>query len=195
MNLSQSAAGTALSATGVLLNGGSVVVYSGAQPASPETALAGNVVLATLAFSATAFGAPAYSTPNMQMAASFTSSSITPSSAGLANWARGYKSDGITAEMDFMCVAPYNASPTFTPPVGFLVNSAGNTYKATTVASATAGTAPTGTTTATDGGVTWTYEGVAGATTTPGDVLLGGSVFQTGTPITSPTLTLKLPAV
>lgn len=43
---------------GDLLNGGTIQIRTGAQPATPDTA-AGGTLLGTLSFSATAFGAPA----------------------------------------------------------------------------------------------------------------------------------------
>jgi hypothetical protein len=53
---SQAGWDTALNAMLALLNGGTMNIYSGVQPATPDTALAGNTLLATLTFSATAFG-------------------------------------------------------------------------------------------------------------------------------------------
>ena len=57
MNLSQAAAAAALAAIGALLNSGTAVLYSGVQPASPETALSGNTALATFTFTSAAFAA------------------------------------------------------------------------------------------------------------------------------------------
>lgn len=191
MNTAQNTASVALVAIGALANSGTLVVYSGAMPATPETALSGNTALVTLDFTASAFNAPTYSSPDEQTTANFSASSFSPTTAGLANWARAYKSDGTTAVADFTVIAPYSASPVFTPPVGFLTTNAGNTYKATAVTGATAGVAPTGTTTSTDGGVTWTYQGAG----TLGDVVISNPNVQTGVPFTSPTMTLKMPAL
>ena len=53
---SQAGWNAALDALLALLNGGTMNIYSGTQPATPDTALGGNTLLATLTFSATAFG-------------------------------------------------------------------------------------------------------------------------------------------
>lgn len=190
MNTAQATASAALSAACALADSGTLVLYNGAMPASPETALSGNTALVTLAFSATAFGVPTYSAPNMQASASFTAASYSPASSGYANFARMFESNGTTVIADLTVIAPYQTL-TFTPPVGFLCTNAGNTYKATAVTGATGGTPPTGNTTSADGGVTWTYQGAG----TLGDVVLGNSYVQTGTSISSPTLVLKEPAV
>ena len=49
----------ALAAFAARCNGGTITIYSGTQPVTPDTALAGNTALATLTFSATAFPAGA----------------------------------------------------------------------------------------------------------------------------------------
>ena len=191
MNLSQAAGASMLDAWKALHNGGSLVIYSGAMPASPETALSGNTALVTLTLSATAFGSDSAAGAYEQASASFTATSYSPTASGLATWARVLESNGTTAIEDVTVIAPYAASPTFTPPVGFLVTNGGNTYKATAVTGATAGTAPTGTTTSTDGGVTWTYVGAG----TLGDVVISAALVQLGVAFSSPTMTLKVPVV
>lgn len=55
-HISQAAWNAALNAACALLNSGTMNIYSGTQPATPDTALSGNTLLATLTFSATAFG-------------------------------------------------------------------------------------------------------------------------------------------
>ena len=47
----------AVNATAALLNNGTINLYSGTRPATADTALSGNTLLATLTFGATAFGA------------------------------------------------------------------------------------------------------------------------------------------
>ena len=46
-----------VNAKAALLNSGTINLYSGTRPATADTALAGNTLLATLTFGATAFGA------------------------------------------------------------------------------------------------------------------------------------------
>src|ERR1700677_1142520 len=82
-------------ATTALLNSGFIEVYSGARPATPDTALSGNTLLATLTFGATAFGAAA--------SAIATANAIVSGNCvanGTAAWCRLYKSDGTTVVGD-----------------------------------------------------------------------------------------------
>lgn len=76
-------------------NSGYLRIYSGPQPATPETAASGTL-LAELRFNATAFGAAA--------AGVITANAITADSSadntGTAGWARCLKADGTTALMD-----------------------------------------------------------------------------------------------
>jgi hypothetical protein len=76
-------------------NSGNLEIYSGTQPATPDTALSGNTLLATLPLSATAFGAASAGTK--------TANAITSGTAGAtgtATFFRVYKSDGTTAVID-----------------------------------------------------------------------------------------------
>lgn len=90
------AANTGLDAETALLNSGKLKIYSGTQPATGDTALSGNTLLATLTFNATAFGAAsgAIATAN-----AITSETNAPNT-GTATFARLFKSDGTTAVMD-----------------------------------------------------------------------------------------------
>lgn len=77
------------------LANGTIEIYSGSQPATPDAALAGNTLLATLTFGATAFGAASSGVK--------TANAITAGTAvatGTAAWFRCYKSDGTTAVID-----------------------------------------------------------------------------------------------
>jgi hypothetical protein len=84
-----------LDAFSALFNAGTLKIYSGAQPATPETAASG-ILLATLTFGNPAFGAAA--------AGVITANAITSDSSAdatnTAGWARAWKSDGTTALMD-----------------------------------------------------------------------------------------------
>lgn len=77
------------------LNGGTIKIYTGSQPATPDVAIGAQVLLATLTLSATAFGAASGGTK--------TANAITAGSAGAtgtAAWFRAFKSDGTTAVID-----------------------------------------------------------------------------------------------
>jgi hypothetical protein len=105
MNLATAAASAALSAVNTLLNGGSLIIYSGTMPATPETALSGNTALATFTFSASAFGSNSFSGGNEQATASFTASSVTPSANGTATFARALQSNGTSVVADYTVTA------------------------------------------------------------------------------------------
>lgn len=82
-------------ALAALCNGGFIRVYDGVQPATADTALAGNTLGVTLTFSATAFPAA--------VSGLLTANAITAGTAVATitpTWARIFKSDGTTAVMD-----------------------------------------------------------------------------------------------
>lgn len=78
-----------------VLNGGFLELYTGTQPATPDTALSGNTLLATLALSATAFGASSSATKTANAI-----TSATAAATGTATFFRAYKSDATTAVID-----------------------------------------------------------------------------------------------
>lgn len=94
--LSNTAVNAQADALAALLNSGYLRIYSGTQPATADTALSGNTLLAELRFGATAFGAAA--------AGLLTANAITADSAadatGTAGFFRAFKSDGTTVVMD-----------------------------------------------------------------------------------------------
>lgn len=102
MQIAQNTASTGLSAMVALLNGGSIVIYTGTAPATPETAASGTT-LVTLSMASTAGSTPAYDATSGMMVSTlaFSTSTFTPSASGTAGWARGYESDGTTAVADF----------------------------------------------------------------------------------------------
>ena len=101
MNTSIVAATAALAAANVLCNGGTLSIYSGAMPATPETAASGTK-LATWTFSAAAFGTiTGPSGGNIEATASFVSTTVTPAANGTGGYARTYKSDGTTPVADY----------------------------------------------------------------------------------------------
>lgn len=95
MNAAQATVSSGLSAMGALLNNGTLVLYSGAMPATPETGITTQHPLITFQFSSPAFGAPAFSGGQMQAQASFVNNSVTPSASGIATWARSFASSGV----------------------------------------------------------------------------------------------------
>jgi hypothetical protein len=93
--ISDAAANAACNALCALANGGSLKIYSGAQPANANTVISGQTLLATLALSATAFG--------NAVAGVATANAITSATAvatGTAAWFRVFKSDGTTVVFD-----------------------------------------------------------------------------------------------
>lgn len=101
MNLSTAAASAAMAAVGNLANGGTLRMYTGTIPTTPETAIGAQTLLATFTFSATAFGTPAFNSPNETIDASFVASSVTPVANGTVAWARALASNGTTVIGDF----------------------------------------------------------------------------------------------
>lgn len=99
MKITTATADAALSAVGALLNGGTLIIYSGTEPTTASTALSGNTVLAQLTFNATAFGSPATDDQDAT-ARKITANAITADSSadasGTATFFRAYKSTGTT---------------------------------------------------------------------------------------------------
>jgi hypothetical protein len=92
---SQAGWNAALNALLALLNGGFCDVYSGTQPATPDTALSGNTLLASLTLSATAFGNAASGSATANAIGS-----ATAGNTGTATFCRFFKSDHTTAVLD-----------------------------------------------------------------------------------------------
>lgn len=92
-NVTRNAKATAL---GTLANSGLLKLYTGTQPATAETALSGNTLLATLTLNATAFGAAALGVITANAITADTNAAAT----GTATWFRLFKSDGTTVVFD-----------------------------------------------------------------------------------------------
>lgn len=90
------AASTEADAVCALLNTGYLRIYSGTQPATADTALSGNTLLAELRFGATAFGAAA----NGVATANAITSDAAADATGTATFFRALKSDGTTVVFD-----------------------------------------------------------------------------------------------
>lgn len=80
---------------------GSLVFYSGTQPATVDTALSGNTALATLTFSTTSFGAPSGG-----IATANTITAGTATGTGTATFARAFAGNGTTAVIDYSVGGP-----------------------------------------------------------------------------------------
>ncbi len=80
----------------VLANGGKLRIYDGTQPATADTALTGQVLLAELTFGATAFGAASAGVATANAITQDASADAT----GTASWFRVVKSDGTTVLFD-----------------------------------------------------------------------------------------------
>jgi len=94
--LTNLAANTEADALAVLLNSGYLRLYDGTQPATGDTALAGNTLLAELTFSATAFGAAVAGV----ITANAIGSDASANATGTATFYRCFQSNGTTAVMD-----------------------------------------------------------------------------------------------
>jgi hypothetical protein len=95
--LSNSARSAALaSGLSAEFNTGYIRIYSGTRPATPDTALSGNTLLAELRHNATAFAAPS----NGVATANAITQDSSADATGTATFARFFKSDGTTVLMD-----------------------------------------------------------------------------------------------
>lgn len=96
LKMSNAAVDAQASALAALADNGYLRIYDGTQPASADTAISSQTLLAELRLNATAFGAPSSGV--------ITANAITPEDAALASstatWYRVLKSDGTTALWD-----------------------------------------------------------------------------------------------
>lgn len=90
------AANAAADAVCALANTGYLRIYSGTQPATADTAIGAQVLLAELRFGATAFGAAVAGVATANAITADASANAT----GTATWFRVLKSDGTTALWD-----------------------------------------------------------------------------------------------
>jgi len=94
-NLSDVAANAEANAIAALLNNGVIEFYSGTQPATANTAIAGNVLLGELTF-----GSPAFGAASGGIIAANPIASGTAVATATATFARLYESNGTTVVMD-----------------------------------------------------------------------------------------------
>jgi hypothetical protein len=94
--ISNTAANAAADAVAALLNNGYLRIYDGAQPATADTAIGAQVLLAELRFAATAFDPAALGVAT----ANAITDDVSANQTGEAAWFRALKSDGTTVVMD-----------------------------------------------------------------------------------------------
>lgn len=94
--LSNTAANAAADAVCALANSGKLRIYDGAQPATADTAITTQTLLAELTLNATAFGAASAGVATANAITSDASADAT----GTASWFRVLKSDGTTVLFD-----------------------------------------------------------------------------------------------
>ncbi len=193
MNLAQISGALGLEIMNLLFAGATLTMYSGTQPASPETALSGNTALVTFAFASPAFGEPAYSSGKMTAVGSLVTASVSPTTSGTVSFARAT-----------LATAAWAASHAYA--YGALVTSGSNVYLC--LGNGTSGTTgPTSTAAGaiTDGTVTWVYIGPTSSTVTADytcgitsgtfDIVLGSTTITVGVQVDITSFTQSIPVV
>lgn len=93
MNVAQATSSAMLNEVFTLLNGGTITIYSGTMPATPETALSGNTALVSGTFTNPALsGSIAYSGGYMVGNLGFADTTLGTITSGTAVWARALSS-------------------------------------------------------------------------------------------------------
>lgn len=193
MNLALVAGAIGIQAVNRLLAGATLTMYSGTQPATPETALSGNTSLVVFTFSTPAFGTPSHSGSNETATASFVSASVNPASNGTVSFARAT-----------LNAAAWTATHAYT--YGTIVSNAGSFFVCVGAGTSagSGGPSTTGEGIA-DGTVMWNF---IGATTGQGnvvadytcgtsgtDIVLGSTTITTGVPVNITSFTQSIPVV
>lgn len=93
---SNAAVSAAADAVTTLLNSGKLRIYDGTQPATADTAITTQTLLAELTFGSTAFGAAS----NGVSTANAITADTSADASGTATWFRALKSDGSTPVFD-----------------------------------------------------------------------------------------------
>jgi hypothetical protein len=193
MNLATVPAVNALNAITALLGGGTLNMYAGTQPASPETALANsNTLLASFTFAKPAFTSAQQSSSIEEQSAVFQPASVQPSANGTVTFARAsmatsawaagtlYNAGQIVSANSklFYCLASGNSSAQFPGP-----NSTSASIQ--------------------DGSVYWQFLGDATAIivadftvgTSGADIIVANTSFSTANAVTITDFILTIPAV
>ncbi len=191
-NVSQVAATAVLNSIFTLANSGTLVLIQEPLPATPETALASDIVLGTFSIPATALsGSITYNSTSgvMEGTLGFTASTVTAAADGTVIFGRLYETGGTTVIADLIASSAWYASATVI--VGQYMTANGNLYVATVAGTTSStGTGPSATTTGiTDGTVTWNYvlTGAGAITMSNTKTATGNSLSVTSAVLTTPT--------
>jgi hypothetical protein len=195
MNLAQNAASVGLEMINRLFSGASLTMYSGTQPATPETALSGNTALVAFTYASPAFSSPpTFGSGKETASASFAAASVLPEAAGTTTFARAT-----------LTAATWTASHTYA--YGTIVSNSSNFYLCVGGGTSAASGGPTASTEAViDNTVTWNFIGATAGqgnvladftcgTTTSFDIQLGSTTITLGVPVDISSYSQSLPAV
>lgn len=96
LKIAQNTASTEANAlVGSFTNGALLEIYNSTQPSTPETAISGQTLLATVTLASPAFGSASSGVITANAI-----SDVTITASGTATWFRLFKSDGVTVIMD-----------------------------------------------------------------------------------------------
>lgn len=155
-------------------NNGFLRIYSGTRPATADTALSGNTLLATLPLGATAFAGASNGVASANAITSDTNAAAT----GRPTFARMVESNANSnaTVCDWRCAFAWIASTAYS--VGDRVVNGGNQYQCTTAGTSAGSGGPSGTGTGiSDGTAVWSFEAAAEITLTGGpSIQSGGTV-------------------
>lgn len=186
MNVAQISSTAALEALNALYNAGTLTIYEGAIPATPETAIGTQIVLAQFTLANPAFSAPTFANSEELATASFANSGVTPTTSGTACFARAVANGATLA--DYTVAA--NWQPSTAVVVGqYVINGAG-TYVCVTGGTAAASGGPTGSgATIQDGSAVWSFRNSGTA-----DIVMATTSVLAAIPLSITSLTHAMPA-
>ena len=189
LHVSYAAANAQAAALAALAAGGTMTIYSGAQPATPETLIGASVALAVFAL-----GSPAFAAPVSGQLTLNTPAPATIAATGVAAWFRVMAADGITPLFDgnVGTVVGGAWAPNSVYAIGNIRSANGNAYVCSTGGvSAGTGTGPSTTAGAiTDGTVVWSYLSAAGA-----DINFSSVSFTSGNTLALSSYTYQVPGI
>lgn len=189
LHISYAAANAQAAALAALAAGGSLVIYSGVQPATPETFIGASVPLARFALGTPAFGAP--------VSGQLTLNTPTPATilaTFAAGWFRVFAADGLTALFDGNVGTAVSGAwaPSTNYALGVIKSANGNAYACSSAGqSAATGTGPTTAAGAiVDGTAVWSYLSAADA-----DINFSSASFVAGNTVSISSYTFQVPGV
>lgn len=189
LHVSYAAANAQAAALAALAAGGSMVIYSGSQPATPETSIGASVALATFVLGSPSFGAPVSGQLTLT-----TPAPVTIAATGVATWFRVLGADGVSALFDGNIGTVVNGSwaQNTSYPLGYIASANGNAYIcATPGLSSATGTGPATTSSAiADGSAVWSYLSAAG-----GDINFSSVSLTSGNTLALSSYTYQVPGV